>query len=66
MGDARIWKINIRQCLPDLIEPVYVARMVLFLNQMMQRCDINNYIVEDIHFYIKILIPAATLLYKLV
>lgn len=36
-----------RQCLPDLIEPVFVARMVLFLasNDALM-CTANNYMVE--------------------
>tara|TARA_A100001011_G_scaffold209577_1_gene217788 strand:- start:217 stop:975 length:759 start_codon:yes stop_codon:yes gene_type:complete len=36
-----------RQCLPDLIEPVYVARMVLFLaSEDSAMCSANNYMVE--------------------
>jgi D-xylose 1-dehydrogenase len=36
-----------RQCLPDLIEPVYVARMVLFLaSDDARMCTANNYMVE--------------------
>ena len=36
-----------RQCLPDLIEPVYVARMVLFLaSDDGAMCTANNYMVE--------------------
>ena len=36
-----------RQCLPDLIEPVYVARMVLFLaSDDALMCTANNYMVE--------------------
>jgi NAD(P)-dependent dehydrogenase (short-subunit alcohol dehydrogenase family) len=35
------------QCLPDLIEPVYVARMVLFLaSDDAMMCTANNYMVE--------------------
>lgn len=35
------------QCLPDLIEPVYVARMVLFLaSDDALMCTANNYMVE--------------------
>ena len=35
------------QCLPDLIEPVYVARMVLFLaSDDAAMCTANNYMVE--------------------
>ena len=36
-----------RQCLPDLIEPIYVARMVLFLaSDDASMCTANNYMVE--------------------
>ena len=36
-----------RQCLPDLIEPVYVARMVLFLSSDdAAMCTASNYMVE--------------------
>ncbi|MEX5728208.1 NAD(P)-dependent dehydrogenase (short-subunit alcohol dehydrogenase family) [Rhodovulum iodosum] len=36
-----------RQCLPDLIEPVHVARMVLFLaSDDAEMCTANNYMVE--------------------
>ena len=36
-----------RQCLPDLIEPVYVARMVLFLaSDDAAMCSASNYMVE--------------------
>ncbi len=36
-----------RQCLPDLIEPVYLARMVLFLaSDDSAMCTANNYMVE--------------------
>lgn len=36
-----------RQCLPDLIDPVYVARMVLFLaSDDAKMCSANNYMVE--------------------
>jgi NAD(P)-dependent dehydrogenase (short-subunit alcohol dehydrogenase family) len=36
-----------RQCLPDLIEPVYVARMALFLaSDDAAMCTANNYMVE--------------------
>ncbi len=36
-----------RQCLPDLIEPVYLARMVLFLaSDDAAMCSANNYMVE--------------------
>ena len=36
-----------RQCLPDLIDPVYVARMVMFLaSDDAALCSSNNYMVE--------------------
>ena len=36
-----------RQCLPDLIDPVYVARMVMFLaSDDAAFCSSNNYMVE--------------------
>ena len=36
-----------RQCLPDPIEPVYVARMVVFLaSDDAAMCTANNYMVE--------------------
>ena len=36
-----------RQCLPDPIEPVYIARMVLFLaSDDAVMCTANNYMVE--------------------
>lgn len=36
-----------RQCLPDLIDPVYVARMVLFLaSDDAKMCTASNYMVE--------------------
>ena len=36
-----------RQCLPDMIEPVYVARMVLFLaSEDSAMCSASNYMVE--------------------
>jgi NAD(P)-dependent dehydrogenase (short-subunit alcohol dehydrogenase family) len=36
-----------RQCLPDLIEPVYLARMALFLaSDDAAMCTANNYMVE--------------------
>ena len=36
-----------RQCLPDLVEPVYLARMVLFLaSDDAAMCTANNYMVE--------------------
>jgi NAD(P)-dependent dehydrogenase (short-subunit alcohol dehydrogenase family) len=36
-----------KQCLPDLIDPVYVARMVLFLaSDDAAMCTANNYMVE--------------------
>ena len=37
----------LRQCLPDLIEPVYVARMMLFLaSDDSAMCTANNFMVE--------------------
>ncbi|MDA7425232.1 SDR family NAD(P)-dependent oxidoreductase [Thalassococcus lentus] len=42
-----IEKHRARQCLPDLIEPHYVARMVLFLaSDDSAMCTANNYMVE--------------------
>ncbi|WP_211096224.1 SDR family NAD(P)-dependent oxidoreductase [Flavimaricola marinus] len=36
-----------RQCLPDLVDPVYVARMILFLaSDDAAMCTANNYMVE--------------------
>jgi hypothetical protein len=36
-----------RQCLPDLIEPVYVPRLVLFLaSDDAAMCTANNYMIE--------------------
>jgi len=36
-----------RQCLPDLIKPIYVARMILFLaSDDALMCTANNYMVE--------------------
>ena len=36
-----------RQCLPDAIDPVYVARMVLFLaSDDSAACTANNFMVE--------------------
>ncbi len=36
-----------RQCLPDLIEPVYVARMVVFLgSDDAKMCTASDYMVE--------------------
>lgn len=36
-----------RQCLPDLIDPIYVARMVVFLaSDDAAMCTANNYMVE--------------------
>jgi NAD(P)-dependent dehydrogenase (short-subunit alcohol dehydrogenase family) len=38
---------RLRQCLPDLIDPVYVARMVLFLaSDDAKMCTASNYMVE--------------------
>ena len=40
-------KHRARQCLPDLIDPVYVARMVVFLaSDDAAMCTANNYMVE--------------------
>ena len=40
-------KQRLRQCLPDLIEPIYVARMVIFLaSDDASMCSANNYMVE--------------------
>ena len=40
-------KHRARQCLPDLIDPVYLARMVLFLaSDDSAMCTANNYMVE--------------------
>lgn len=45
--EEAIEKHRARQCLPDLIEPVYVARMVLFLaSDDAKMCSANNYMVE--------------------
>lgn len=45
--DESIEKHRDRQCLPDLIEPVYVARMVLFLaSDDAAMCTAQNYFVE--------------------
>ena len=42
-----ITKHRERQCLPDLIDPIYVARMVLFLaSDDSAMCTANNYMVE--------------------
>ena len=44
---AAIERQSERQCLPDLIEPVYLARMVLFLaSDDAAMCTANNYMVE--------------------
>lgn len=40
-------KHRARQCLPDLVEPVYVSRMVVFLaSDDAAMCSANNYMVE--------------------
>ncbi len=45
--EESIGKHRDRQCLPDLIDPVYVARMVLFLaSDDAALCTANNYMVE--------------------
>ena len=42
-----IEKHRARQCLPDLIDPIYVARMVLFLaSDDAAMCTANNFMVE--------------------
>ena len=44
---AALEKHLARQCLPDLIDPVYVARMALFLaSDDSAMCTANNYMVE--------------------
>lgn len=44
---AALEKHRDRQCLPDLIEPHYIARMVLFLaSDDAAMCTANNYMVE--------------------
>jgi len=43
----KIERHRAKQCLPDLIEPVYLARMVLFLaSDDAAMCTANNYMVE--------------------
>ena len=45
--EEAIEKHRDRQCLPDLIDPVYVARMTLFLaSDDSAMCTANNYMVE--------------------
>ncbi len=45
--DESIENHRARQCLPDLIDPIYVARMVLFLaSDDSAMCTANNYMVE--------------------
>ena len=45
--DDAIERHRARQCLPDLIEPVFVARMVLFLaSDDAAMCTANNFMVE--------------------
>lgn len=45
--EEAIEKHRQRQCLPELIEPVYVARMVVFLaSDDARMCTANNYMVE--------------------
>ncbi len=40
-------KLRERQCLPDVIEPIYLARMTLFLaSDDAAMCTANNYMVE--------------------
>ncbi len=44
---AALEKHRQKQCLPDLIDPVYLARMVLFLaSDDAAMCTANNYMVE--------------------
>ena len=45
--EEAVEKQRARQCLPDLIDPVYVARMVVFLaSDDAAMCSANNYMVE--------------------
>ena len=45
--EESVEKHRIRQCLPDLIDPVYVTRMVLFLaSDDAAMCTASNYMVE--------------------
>jgi len=45
--DEAISKHKDRQCLPDLIDPVYVARMVLFLaSEDAKMCTASNFMVD--------------------
>ncbi len=45
--DESLRKHRNRQCLPDLIDPIHVARMVLFLaSDDSVMCTANNYMVE--------------------
>ncbi|MEE3072489.1 MAG: SDR family oxidoreductase [Pseudomonadota bacterium] len=45
--EESITKHRNRQCLPDLIDPVYVARMVIFLaSDDAKMCTANSYMVE--------------------
>jgi NAD(P)-dependent dehydrogenase (short-subunit alcohol dehydrogenase family) len=47
MTPEAIARHMVRQCLPDLVEPVFVARMVLFLaSDDAAMCTANNYMVE--------------------
>ncbi|MEN3793481.1 SDR family oxidoreductase [Fulvimarina sp. MAC3] len=47
VSDEAIEAHRANQCLPDLIEPVFVARMVLFLaSDDAAMCTANNYMVE--------------------
>ena len=42
-----------RQCLPDLSEPVFVARMVLFLaSDDALMCTANNHMVEAVSIWL--------------
>ena len=47
VNEESLRKHQERQCLPDLIEPIYVAKMVLFLaSDDSAMCTANNYMVE--------------------
>ena len=47
-NDQRVYiRHRDRQCLPDLIDPIYVARMILFLaSDDAAMCTANNFMVE--------------------
>src|SRR5271168_79336 len=47
VNPAAVERTLARQCLPDMIEPVYLARMALFLaSDDAAMCTSNNYMVE--------------------